>query len=51
MTHRYILGTDLKLPPARVGSEQLEGPIEMRYGGDGEATRFICGYLACDKRD
>jgi AraC-like DNA-binding protein len=22
----------------------------MRYGGDGEATRFICGYLACDKR-
>jgi hypothetical protein len=50
MTHRYILGTDLKLPPARVGSEQLEGLIEMRYGGDGEATRFICGYLACDKR-
>jgi AraC-like DNA-binding protein len=48
--HRHILGTDLKLPPAPVGSEQLEGLIEMRYGGDGEATRFICGYLACDKR-
>jgi hypothetical protein len=48
--HRHILGTDLKLPPAPVGSEQLEGLIEMRYGGNGEATRFICGYLACDKR-
>jgi hypothetical protein len=24
--HRHILGTDLKLPPAPVGSEQLERP-------------------------
>jgi AraC family transcriptional regulator, alkane utilization regulator len=24
--------------------------IQMRHGGSGEATRFICGYLACDRR-
>lgn len=48
--HRHILGTDLKLTPAPVGSEALDGLIDMRYGGDGEATRFICGYLACDRR-
>jgi AraC-like DNA-binding protein len=24
--------------------------LELRAGGGGEATRFICGYLACDRR-
>lgn len=48
--HRHILGTDLTLSPAPVGSEPLEGLVEVRSGGDGEATRFICGYLACDRR-
>ena len=48
--HRHLLGSDLMLSPAPVGSEAIEGLIEMRWGGDGEATRFICGYLACDRR-
>jgi AraC family transcriptional regulator, alkane utilization regulator len=48
--HRHLLGTDLTLSPAPVGSDAIEGLIEMRWGGDGEATRFICGYLACDRR-
>jgi AraC-like DNA-binding protein len=25
-------------------------PRQLRYGGGGEATRFICGYLVCDPR-
>jgi AraC family transcriptional regulator, alkane utilization regulator len=48
--NRHLLGSDLMLSPAPVGSEAIEGLIEMRWGGDGEATRFICGYLACDRR-
>ncbi len=24
--------------------------VELRAGGGGKATRFICGYLACDRR-
>jgi AraC-like DNA-binding protein len=48
--HCHLLGTDLTLSPAPVGSDAIEGLIEMRWGGDGEATRFICGYLACDRR-
>ena len=26
------------------------GLLEFRAGGGGEATKFICGYLACDRR-
>jgi len=48
--HRHILGTDLTLSPAPVGLEPLEGLVEVRSGGDGEATRFIYVYLACDQR-
>ena len=25
-------------------------PRQLRYGGGGETTRFLCGYLACDAR-
>jgi len=39
--HRLILGTDLTLSPAPVGSEPLEGLVEVRSGGDGEATRYL----------
>jgi AraC family transcriptional regulator, alkane utilization regulator len=41
--NRHLLGSDFMLSPAPVGSEAIEGLIEMRWGGDGEATRFICG--------
>ena len=26
------------------------GPRELRYGGGGKPTRFICGFLSCDPR-
>ncbi|MBA2672511.1 AraC family transcriptional regulator [Ramlibacter sp.] len=26
------------------------GPREVRFGGGGETTRFICGFLSCDPR-
>jgi hypothetical protein len=53
--HLHILGSDLGLPPAEVkeiidASDLTQGLIEMRYGGGGEATRFVCGYLACDQQ-
>jgi hypothetical protein len=31
-----------------IGPQEAEGLIQMCYGGSGEATRFICGYLAAD---
>ena len=52
--HLHVLGTDLSLTPARteeiIDAEPAEGLIQMRYGGGGEATRFVCGYLSCDRR-
>jgi hypothetical protein len=27
-----------------------EGLIQMRFGGGGEPTRFVCGYLAYDQQ-
>jgi AraC-like DNA-binding protein len=52
--HLHVLGTDLNLSPARVdeiiGVQSAEGLIQMRYGGGGEATKFVCGYLSCDRR-
>jgi AraC-like DNA-binding protein len=53
--HLHILGSDLGLPPADVNeiidhSELTEGLIQMRFGGGGEPTRFVCGYLAYDQQ-
>jgi len=48
----HSLGSDLALPA--VPGQQLaieRGPGEVpqfRYGGGGETTRTVCGYLACD---
>ena len=38
-----ICSAAILFSPAPVDSEAIEGLIEMRWGGDGEATRFICG--------
>lgn len=48
----HVLGSDLKLPFAEVRNAPPEsgGLLELHAGGGGEATRFICGYLACDRR-
>ncbi len=52
--HLHILGSDLTLPPPGPAEPVVPNPAEpltrMRFGGGGEPTRFICGYLACDRR-
>jgi AraC-like DNA-binding protein len=47
----HVIGSDLKLPFAEVRSAPPEtGLLQLRAGGGGATTRFICGYLACDRR-
>ena len=50
----HVMGSDLHLVPT--ASEPVldqtgrDGLVQMRYGGRGDITRFVCGYLACDQR-
>ena len=52
---KHVMGSDLHLAPVETAS--LIGPnaaveadlIQMRHGGGGAATRFVCGYLACSR--
>ncbi|WP_048438947.1 AraC family transcriptional regulator [Caenimonas sp. SL110] len=37
-------------PPADLVALLRRGPREVRFGGGGDKTRFICGYLSCDPR-
>jgi len=50
----HILGSDLQLAPLDATGMVTKPPpgelIELRHGGGGEATRFVCGYLACERR-
>ena len=47
----HVLGSDLKLPFSEVRNPPPDsGLLELRAGGGGQTTRFICGYLACDRR-
>ncbi len=48
----HVLGSDLTLPVEEMRSAPPEagGLLELRHGGGGTATRFICGYFACDRR-
>lgn len=52
--HLHILGSDLTLPPTLSAEPVVPNPAEpmtrMRFGGGGEPTKFVCGYLACDRR-
>ena len=52
---RHLLGSDLRLVPVETahlidadaaGTDDL---IQLRHGGGGAATRFVCGYLACSQ--
>jgi AraC family transcriptional regulator, alkane utilization regulator len=52
---RHLMGSDLHLAPVEAASlidaqaaAQTE-LIQMRHGGGGAATRFVCGYLACNR--
>jgi hypothetical protein len=50
----HFMGSDLQI--AAVPSHSLvkpssnDGLLRIEHGGGGETTRFVCGYLACDKR-
>jgi AraC-like DNA-binding protein len=49
----HLLGSDTSLEPAEREPTPLDPEgrlIQMEYGGGGEVTQFVCGYLACDKR-
>lgn len=51
---RHLMGSDLQLAPlgeegARSDdSAPLADVIQLRHGGGGDTTRFVCGYLLCD---
>ena len=50
----HLMGSDLQMKP--IAAETLARPVaddgllRIEYGGGGESTRFVCGFLACDKR-
>jgi len=49
---RHLMGSDLHLTP--MDTESAVSPndpdfIQMRHGGGGVATRFVCGYLGCSR--
>lgn len=50
----HLMGSDVHLAPTRTGSlAQISpdgGPAQIRGGGAGARSRFICGFMACDKR-
>jgi AraC-like DNA-binding protein len=51
----HLLGSDLRLAPqdadVRGGADAAAEPdvIQIRQGGGGAVTRFVCGYLACNR--
>ncbi|WP_428311339.1 AraC family transcriptional regulator [Hydrocarboniphaga sp.] len=51
----HLLGSHLHLAPTEVDSmAEVEitasgDLVHLRHGGGGEATRFVCGYLACSR--
>ena len=50
--HGHVLGNGSGCPivdSAQTVSELMDGRLAVsRYGGGGEVTRFVCGYLDCD---
>jgi AraC-like DNA-binding protein len=52
---RHLMGTDLHLAPMEADAFAASPNIpdaemlQLRYGGGGVVTRFVCGYLACER--
>ncbi len=50
----HLMGSDLQAEPisakALIKPDPNGGMLRTEYGGGGEATRFVCGFLSCDKR-
>jgi AraC-like DNA-binding protein len=51
---RHLMGSDLhRVPMETENLFRASGPTELvavRDGGGGEVTRFVCGYLACNRK-
>ncbi len=50
----HTMYSRLDAPPVHLlrilNPEQVGGLSTLEYGGHGEKTQFICGYLLCDQR-
>lgn len=50
----HVMSSHMGARPRPIGallpSQPSEGIPQLDYGGGGEATRFVCGYLHCDQR-
>jgi AraC-like DNA-binding protein len=50
----HLMGSDLDSPPVAaidlVKAPADGGMLTINSGGGGEKTRFVCGFLACDRR-
>lgn len=50
---RHLLGSDLRLVPVEtarlIDADAADDLIQLRHGGGGAATRFVCGYIACSQ--
>jgi len=52
---RHLMGSDLRITPVEtdrlVGVAAAPGSdlVRIHHGGGGAATRFVCGYLACNR--
>lgn len=51
---RHLVGSDLRVLPIESSSVEDAvltdaGVLELRYGGGGKVTRFVCGYIACSR--
>jgi AraC family transcriptional regulator, alkane utilization regulator len=53
--NRHVLGSDLRVVPVETArlidaDTAAKGDlIQLRHGGGGAATRFVCGYIACSQ--
>jgi AraC family transcriptional regulator, alkane utilization regulator len=51
---RHLMGSDLHVAPLdgenfNGGSEPAPALVPVRHGGGGVPTKFVCGYLACNR--
>jgi AraC-like DNA-binding protein len=50
----HLIGSDVQLLPVEAAELKdtlvtNDGVLQIRHGGGGKATRFVCGYIACSK--
>jgi AraC-like DNA-binding protein len=52
--HLHVLVSDVTLPAIVSADPVVPDPseqlVQIHFGGGGAATKFVCGYVACDRR-